>query len=102
MRDAPKLQMVMVGQWTGRETKALRLAMRMSIRTFAEHLGVGVRTVATWESAGETVYPRPEMQEVLDAALASVNDATRARFTYQLFDDPPLTAVAVARRTVSG
>lgn len=97
MPPASKLQMVMVGQWTGREAKALRLAMRMSIRTFAEHLGVGVRTVATWEAGGTSVVPRPEMQEILDAALASVTDATKARFMYQLFDEPPMVVAAVRR-----
>lgn len=87
--------MVMVGQWTGREAKALRLAMRMSVRAFAAHLGVGVRTVASWE-AGETTRPRPEMQEILDAALANVSDLIRARFAYQLFDEPP-TALTTVR-----
>ena len=29
--------------WTGRETRALRGALRMSVRAFAEHLGVALQ-----------------------------------------------------------
>ena len=35
-----------VGQWTGQEASALRQALRLTIRDFAEHLGVAERTVA--------------------------------------------------------
>lgn len=35
-----------VHQWTGLETRALRLALRLSVRAFAEHLGVAVATVS--------------------------------------------------------
>lgn len=38
-----------VAAWTGRETRALRLALRMTVETFAAHLGAAPRTVAYWE-----------------------------------------------------
>jgi DNA-binding transcriptional regulator YiaG len=37
--------------WTGREAAALRTAMRLSVRAFAEHLGVAVRTVSKMGAA---------------------------------------------------
>ncbi|HEX6499869.1 MAG TPA: hypothetical protein VF054_12670 [Micromonosporaceae bacterium] len=71
--------MTTVRRWTGHETRALRQAMRMSIRAFASYLGVGVRTVAGWESSAG-VSPRPEMQAALDTALARASDEVKARF----------------------
>ena len=49
-----------VYRWTGRETKQLREALRMTQRQFAEHLGVSDRAVAKWESGGIDYVPRPE------------------------------------------
>ncbi|MGH4011611.1 MAG: NB-ARC domain-containing protein [Pseudonocardiaceae bacterium] len=40
-------------RWSGRETRALREALRMSVRTFAAHLGISDRTVPKWEAGGE-------------------------------------------------
>lgn len=73
-----------VERWTGLETRALREALRLSVRDFAAHLGVGTRTVATWESAREAICPRPEMQAALDTALSQVNDDARSRFAARL------------------
>lgn len=75
--------MTTVRRWTGSETRALRQAMRMSIRGFASYLGVGVRTVAGWESSAG-VSPRPEMQAALDTALARASDEVKARFALTL------------------
>ncbi|GAA4565673.1 hypothetical protein GCM10023176_14310 [Micromonospora coerulea] len=72
--------MTTVQKWTGRETRALRHALRMSIRDFAEHLGVSERTVSKWEAAGEAVQPRPEMQAALDTALARADSEVHRRF----------------------
>ncbi|HZF88913.1 hypothetical protein [Streptomyces sp.] len=72
--------MVSVQQWTGREASALRAALRMSTRAFAEHLGVALRTVAKWESLGIATQPRPDTQAILDTALARANSAAQARF----------------------
>ncbi|MER5332912.1 DUF5919 domain-containing protein [Micromonospora sp. NPDC002717] len=76
--------MTPVQRWTGRETKALRHALRMSIRDFAVHLGVAERTVSKWEAGGESVNPRPEMQSALDTALAQAAEEARRRFASAL------------------
>lgn len=76
-----------VERWSGNEAKALRQAMRLSVRAFAEHLGVAVRTVSKWEATGDGVRPRPDMQAVLDTALEQVDEQTHARFAGLLGDD---------------
>lgn len=77
--------MVNVQQWTGQEARALRAALRMSTRAFAEHLGVALRTVAKWESLGAGTQPRPDTQAILDTALARADTAAQARFETLLF-----------------
>ncbi|APE38892.1 hypothetical protein BOX37_31040 [Nocardia mangyaensis] len=71
----------MVGEWTGREARALRDAKRMSIREFAAHLGVHERLVSKWEAGGARVRPRPVNQAALDTSLARSDDVVRARFS---------------------
>ncbi len=51
----------------------------MTNEAFAGHLGVAVRTVASWRTQPDIV-PRPVMQEILDAALAQAPEAARAQF----------------------
>jgi transcriptional regulator with XRE-family HTH domain len=58
--------MVTMRQWTGRETRHLRHALRPTIRDFAEDPGIRPRTVSKWESAGSGRTPRPELQAALD------------------------------------
>jgi transcriptional regulator with XRE-family HTH domain len=70
-----------VGEWTGREARALRDAKRMSIREFAAHLGVHERLVSKWEAGGVRVRPRPVNQAALDTSLARSDDVVRARFS---------------------
>jgi formylglycine-generating enzyme required for sulfatase activity len=72
--------MTTIPQWTGREIRALREARRMSIRSFAAHLGVSDRMVSKWESGGELIRPRTDNQAALDTSLASCNAETRTRF----------------------
>ncbi|WP_328830845.1 hypothetical protein OHT77_25860 [Streptomyces sp. NBC_00252] len=79
--------MVGVRQWTGREASVLRAALRMSMRAFAEHLGVALRTVAKWESLGAETQPRPDTQAILDTALARADAAAHARFEAVLFPE---------------
>ncbi|MEV0736146.1 hypothetical protein AB0I51_09285 [Streptomyces sp. NPDC050549] len=79
--------MVSVRQWTGREASVLRAALRMSMRAFAEHLGVALRTVAKWESLGAETQPRPDTQAILDTALARADAAAHARFEAVLFPE---------------
>jgi len=78
---------VSVQQWSGREASALRAALRMSTRAFAEHLGVALRTVAKWESLGTETRPRPDTQAILDTALARADTAAHARFETLLFPE---------------
>ncbi|MGH3914701.1 MAG: hypothetical protein ACRDTC_15035 [Pseudonocardiaceae bacterium] len=72
--------MTVVGRWTGREAKLLRVALRLSIRDFAAGLGVAARTVNTWEERLADITPLPHMQEVLDTALSRASDEVKARF----------------------
>ena len=72
--------MTTVQKWTGRESRALREAARMSVREFASRLGVSHRAVSKWEAGGETSVPRPDSQAILDTMLAKVGDDARARF----------------------
>ncbi|PPA58369.1 DUF5919 domain-containing protein [Micromonospora chalcea] len=72
--------MTTVQKWTGRETRMLRHALRMSIRDFAEHLGVSERTVSKWEAGRDAVQPRPEIQAALDTALARAGNEVHRRF----------------------
>ncbi|UWE12959.1 helix-turn-helix domain-containing protein [Actinacidiphila bryophytorum] len=76
--------MATVHHWTGREARALRLALRMTVRGFAEHLGVGVRTVSKWEQLLTATEPRPESQAILDTALARAEAAVHLRLETSL------------------
>jgi formylglycine-generating enzyme required for sulfatase activity len=49
----------------------------MSLREFAEHLGVSKRTVTKWEAGGQ---PAPPNQDALDASLTLAGPDVRARF----------------------
>jgi hypothetical protein len=72
--------MVTVQCWTGAQTKALRQAMRLSIRAFAAHLGIGARTVNKREARGHTITLIPDTQALLDTALDQAPDDVKARF----------------------
>lgn len=71
--------MDVVAMWTGNRADTLRQALRMTNEAFAEHLGVAVRTVAYWRARPDVV-PRPEMQQMLDIALARAPEQVRAQF----------------------
>jgi transcriptional regulator with XRE-family HTH domain len=71
---------MVVTVWSGRETRALRTALRKTIEAFAEHLGVAVRTVAKWEAQGPKIVPTAEIQEALDTALERATPAQQSRF----------------------
>ncbi|MGW2508266.1 hypothetical protein ACWC0A_02340 [Streptomyces scopuliridis] len=72
--------MATVHRWSGLEAHALRLALRMSVRAFAEHLGVAVRTVSKWDKLAAATEPRPDTQAILDTALARAEAAVHLRF----------------------
>src|SRR6266567_4949699 len=72
--------------WTGETACTLQAALRLSNEAFAEHLGIGVRTVAAWHQK-PSLRPRPEMQQLLDTALGQAPEPARARFA-ALAGDP--------------
>ena len=72
--------MTAVGSWTGREARALRQALRLSVRAFAEHLDVAPRTVSKWEKLGQATRPYPDQQALLDTALDRAGTAAQERF----------------------
>lgn len=88
--------MATVGQWSGQQTRALRVALRLTVREFAEQLGVSPRTVSKWEAAGAGHLPRPELQAALDTVLARATDPVRERFQQatQPTTDPQTSLVA--------
>lgn len=77
--------MATVQRWTGAETKALRQAMRLSVRAFAAHLGVDARLVNKWEARGSSITLRPDTQALMDTALNRAPDDAQTRFT-QILD----------------
>ncbi|MFF8691601.1 hypothetical protein ACF08W_05280 [Streptomyces sp. NPDC015144] len=72
--------MATVHHWTGLEAKALRLALRLSVRAFAQQLGLAVATVSKWESKLAGTEPRPDTQAILDTALGRADAAAHLRF----------------------
>jgi hypothetical protein len=71
--------MQVVTTWTGARAHTLRSSLRMTNESYAEHLGVAVRTVAYWRQRPETI-PQPAIQETLDAALERAPDRAKAQF----------------------
>jgi len=86
--------MATVNQWTGRETRRLRQALRLTVRDFAEDLGVSVRTVSKWEAGGATRIPRPELQAALDTLLQRATIEECERFAHALRQPPSDEVVA--------
>jgi hypothetical protein len=74
-----QVQMQVITSWTGGHADALRQALRMTNESFAEHLGVAVRTVANWRK-DPAITPIPAVQETLDAALERAPDRAKAQF----------------------
>lgn len=70
----------LVSGWTGQTACALQAALRLSNESFAEHLGIGVRTVAAWHQK-PTLRPKSEMQQLLDTAFEQASAAVKERFT---------------------
>ncbi|MEV5540064.1 transcriptional regulator [Saccharopolyspora shandongensis] len=94
--------MDLVTGWTGRTACVLQAALRMSNETFAEHLGIAVRTVSGWHKK-PTLVPKSEMQQLLDTALEQASPPVKARFAQLVNDaadagpvDPPVDDQAAA------
>jgi 8-oxo-dGTP diphosphatase len=77
-----------VNAWTGRTACALQAALRFTNEAFAEHLGVAVRTVATWHQR-PGVSPKADVQQALDTALERAPEAAKTRFARLLHQDNP-------------
>jgi hypothetical protein len=71
--------MQVVGTWSVGQADALRQALHMTNESYAEYLGVAVRTVAYWCKKPE-IIPQPAIQETLDTALERASDRAKARF----------------------
>src|SRR5579859_2049836 len=95
-RDIEEGSVTPVRHWSGRETRALREALRMSVREFAARLGTSDRTVSNWEAGGQHTRPRPVWQASLDTLLQQASDSERARFELLRApaDEPPESADA--------
>ena len=72
--------MQVIATWTGGDADLLRQSLRMTNESFAEYLGVAVRTVANWRKQPE-IIPKPSIQEALDTALEHAPDRAKAQFT---------------------
>ena len=67
--------------WTGSRADALRQAMGMTNESFADHLGIAVRTVAYWRKRPD-MLPQRQMQEILDTAFERATVAPRTSSRY--------------------
>ncbi|MEV4693138.1 helix-turn-helix domain-containing protein [Micromonospora zamorensis] len=93
---------MVVGRWTGREVRALREALRMNVRAFAEHLGVTTATVSRWEHRRAPAPPRVAAQSALDQALTLVDTDSKARFRLLLTSADDTTPRAHGGRATKG
>ncbi|MFJ3933141.1 helix-turn-helix domain-containing protein [Streptomyces sp. NPDC090029] len=95
--------MATVHHWTGLEAKALRLALRLSVRAFAQQLGLAVATVSKWERKLAETEPRPDTQAILDTALGRADAAVHLRFETLLSEmTSPVQNAGRRRVTASG
>lgn len=85
-----------VHHWTGLEAKALRFVLRLSVRAFAQDLGLAVATVSKWESKLADTEPRP------DTALGRADAAVHLRFETLLSEMTSAASIARRRVTTSG
>jgi hypothetical protein len=74
----------------------------MSIRGFANHLGVAARTVSKWEERGAATFPLPDTQAILDMALHRADDSAQKRFELFLRGHTNDELDDMNRRTVLG
>ncbi|MFJ8580066.1 hypothetical protein [Micromonospora sp. NPDC093277] len=70
---------IVVARWPGRETWALRGALRLDLTGFAQVLNLATATVLAWESPPSRL-PRLTDQTALDRVLARATPDARARF----------------------
>ncbi|WP_066954766.1 helix-turn-helix domain-containing protein [Streptomyces lushanensis] len=93
--------MATVHHWTGLEARALRLALRLSVRAFAERLGLAVATISKWEKLRSATEPRPDTQAILDTALGRADASVHLRFETLLSEMAGPGQVAGGRRVTA-
>ncbi|GAA1643042.1 hypothetical protein GCM10009744_36540 [Kribbella alba] len=71
--------MAVVGTWTGQQASILQAALRMTNESFADHLGVALRTVSKWREQPGLVQTA-NFQAMLDTALEQADESSQARF----------------------
>jgi transcriptional regulator with XRE-family HTH domain len=77
---------IVVARWSGRQTRALREALRMGLPAFAQALHVATSRVAAWERPTVRL-PTLSEQIALDRVLAHATPDARARFRLLLYGD---------------
>ncbi|MET9529726.1 helix-turn-helix domain-containing protein [Streptomyces sp. NPDC006649] len=93
--------MATVHHWTGLEARALRLALRLSVRAFAERLGLAVATISKWEKLRSATEPRPDTQAILDTALGLADASVHLRFETLLSEMAGPGQLAAGRRVTA-
>lgn len=78
--------MIVIATWKGRTAHSLRLAYRMTVESFASHLGLAARAVSKWD-AEPNIVPVMQTQQLLDLALTQATDEVRARFSIMISND---------------
>ncbi|MEV5836349.1 helix-turn-helix transcriptional regulator [Nocardia sp. NPDC052112] len=79
---------MIIYQWTGIESKALREAMQLTTEEFALAVQVSPRSIDAWESAGANASLRASSKRQLEKVLASAPDSVVARFATRLGLEP--------------
>lgn len=72
----------------------------MTNEAYAEHLGIGVRTVASWHQRPD-VLPKAAMQQILDTALERCSTEEKRRFHQQTAPTVDENAVAEAEHLIN-
>ncbi|TLS45703.1 XRE family transcriptional regulator [Streptomyces montanus] len=75
--------MIAVDRWTGEEGLLLQSVKRLSVRNFADDLGISPRTVSHWKEK-PTRKCRPSTAQILDAALAQCTPEEQEAFRFRL------------------
>lgn len=87
--------MATCAQWTGVETKAFRIALRLKQGPFAEYVGVSLDTVKKWERREATITLSSAYAARMDQKLAAA-DSDVVRRLQALLESEPTSGIAVA------
>jgi hypothetical protein len=89
-------------RWTGRETRALRLALNWTLGRFAQELEVTTRTVSYWEARGTAMAPMPRHQKTLSRLLTGSGPSIQKHYhdvlSHRSSSAPAQSAPAPERR----